>query len=212
MTKVLVFDVETTGLPKKYKPSIDELNMWPHIVQISWIVYSIDDMDLLSLDDHIIKLPENMSIPEESTKIHGISNEIMNEKGEDLMNILYKFYNALSKAQVLVAHNLQFDKSMVQVESSRLGLSYTSFNNIAEFCTMQYGDKICNLKRKNKYNREVSKFPKLIELYQKLFNETPNNLHNSLNDVLVCFRCYFKLRYNLDVLKEDDKFAGFKCF
>ena len=91
MTKVLVFDVETTGLPKKYKPSIDELDMWPHIVQISWIVYSTDKMDLLSLEDHIIKLPNNMTIPEESTKIHGISNEMMESKGEDL----FKFANIL---------------------------------------------------------------------------------------------------------------------
>ena len=212
MTKALVFDVETTGLPKKYKPSIDELDMWPHIVQISWIVYSTDDMDLLSLEDHIIKLPNNMTIPEDSTKIHGISNEIMNEKGKDLMSILYKFYNALANSQVLVAHNLNFDKSMVQVESNRLGLSHSCFNNIAEFCTMNYGDKICNLKRINKYNRKVSKYPKLIELYQKLFNETPKNLHNSLNDVLVCFRCYFKLRYNADILVSDTAFCQFDCF
>ena len=48
--------------------------------------------------------------------------------------------------------------------------------------------------------------------YEKLFNEVPNNLHNSLNDVLVCFRCYYKMRYNLDILQEDDKFGGFDCF
>ena len=48
--------------------------------------------------------------------------------------------------------------------------------------------------------------------YEKLFNEVPNNLHNSLNDVLVCFRCYYKLRYNMDILQEDDKMRGFECF
>jgi hypothetical protein len=47
---------------------------------------------------------------------------------------------------------------------------------------------------------------------KSLFNEVSNNLHNSLNDLLVCFRCYYKLRYNLDILHEDDKFAGFGCF
>ena len=56
MTKVLVFDVETTGLPKKWKPSIDELDMWPFIVQISWIVYDTDATDLITIKDYIIKL------------------------------------------------------------------------------------------------------------------------------------------------------------
>ena len=68
------------------------------------------------------------------------------------------------------------------------------------------------LTRINYRNQVVSKFPKLIELYKKLFNEVPNNLHNSLNDVLVCFRCYFKMRYNLDILMEDEGFIRFKCF
>jgi len=211
MSRILVFDVETTGLPTKYKPSITELDVWPRIVQISWIVYDASMMDLLKLEDHIIKLPKNMRIPESSTKIHGITNEMMKEKGKDLQNILNKFYEDLNNANIIVAHNLEFDKSMVQVESIRRNLPY-EFINKAEFCTMKNGENICKLTRVNKYNKVVSKFPKLIELYDKLFNEVPNNLHNSLNDILVCFRCYFKMRYNLDLLVEDTAFAQFECF
>ena len=76
---------------------------------------------------------------------------------------------------------------------------------------MIYGNAICKLTRINYRNQVVSKFPKLIELYKKLFNEVPNNLHNSLNDVLVCFRCYFKMRYNLDILMEDEKTSKLNC-
>ena len=29
----------------------------------------------------------------------------------------------------------------------------------------------------------------------KLFNSPPKNLHNSLNDVLICLRCYYMLEH-----------------
>ena len=54
------------------------------------------------------------------------------------------------------------------------------------------------LKNSNSYNR--LKQPKLIELYQKLFNgEIPEGLHNSMNDVSATLRCFMKLRYDLDI-------------
>jgi DNA polymerase III epsilon subunit-like protein len=43
------------------------------------------------------------------------------------------------------------------------------------------------------------KFPKLNELHQKLFESVPENLHNSLIDVIVCLRCFLKIRCCLDI-------------
>jgi DNA polymerase III epsilon subunit-like protein len=209
--RVLVFDTETTGLPSKYNAKVEELNVWPFIVQFSWVVYDTDEMDILEIKDYIIKLKGEMLIPIESTKIHGITNKMMFDKGKSIEQVLYHFYEDLVNCSMIIAHNLKFDKSMVQVESIRNGIDF-SFNEKVEFCTMIYGNKICNLTRINYKQKVVSKFPKLIELYEKLFNEVPNNLHNSLNDVLVCFRCFYKMRYNLDILQEDDKMSGFNCF
>ena len=90
MNRVIVFDTETTGLPSKYNAKVSEPDIWPYIVQFSWIVYDIESMDMLKKEDYIIKL-KNMSIPPQSTKIHGITNEIMNEKGVDLVQVLAKF-------------------------------------------------------------------------------------------------------------------------
>ena len=44
-------------------------------------------------------------------------------------------------------------------------------------------------------------FPKLIDLHQHLFNTiiTPYNTQNLYNDILICLRCYFKLKFNEDV-------------
>jgi hypothetical protein len=66
----------------------------------------------------------------------------------------------------LVAYNLKFDKSMVQVECIRNKMENV-FENKVELCTMVYGNDICKLTRLNYRNQIVSKFPKLIELYEK---------------------------------------------
>ena len=39
--KIIIFDTETTGLPKDYKGSIYDSDNWPYIVQLSWIIVEI---------------------------------------------------------------------------------------------------------------------------------------------------------------------------
>jgi len=43
------------------------------------------------------------------------------------------------------------------------------------------------------------KFPRLNELHQTLFGSIPENLHNSLVDVVVCLRCFLKIRCCFDI-------------
>lgn len=51
------------------------------------------------------------------------------------------------------------------------------------------------------------KFPRLIELYRKLFDDVlPSDLHNSIIDVLVCLRCFLKVR-GVKELSESDFYA-----
>jgi hypothetical protein len=70
---------------------------------------------------------------------------------------------------------------------------------------MQKTITLCNLKTVSKYGKEFLKFPKLNELHIKLFNSSPRNLHNSLNDVLICLRCYYMLEYKVDIIEIDSK-------
>ena len=64
---------------------------------------------------------------------------------------------------------------------------------------------MCNLKTISKYGKEYVKFPKLNELHMKLFNSQPRNLHNSLNDVLICLRCYYMLEHKVDIIEIDSE-------
>jgi hypothetical protein len=73
------------------------------------------------------------------------------------------------------------------------------------YCTMQKSIELCNLKMKSKFGKEYLKFPKLNELHIQLFNSSPKNLHNSLNDVLICLRCYYMLEYKVDIIEIDSE-------
>ena len=66
---------------------------------------------------------------------------------------------------------------------------------------MQESVDVCAIQIMNRKGTLFNKFPKLIELHEKLFSTPPKNLHNSLNDVLVCLRCFYKLKFNQDILE-----------
>lgn len=214
--RVLVFDTETTGLPKSKIINPDTLNLWPHIVQFSYVIYDTVLNDIVETSDSIVKLEDGITISEDSTKMHGITNEISNKNGIDIDLILEDFFYHLRNVDLLVGHNVSFDINMIKVELLRIiyenhlnisddeikTIKYnlhflTNYKNIC--CTLQSSIELCNIKAINKFGKEYIKFPKLLELHQKLFESTPKNLHNSLNDILVTLRCYIKLRYNTDL-------------
>ena len=221
--RVLVFDTETTGLPKSKIINPDTLNLWPHIVQFSYIIYDTVLNDIVETCDSIVKLEDGITIPEDSTKIHGITDEISKKNGIEIDLILEDFFYHLRNVDLLVGHNVSFDINMIKVELLRIiyenhlnisedeikTIKYnlhflTNYKNIC--CTLQSSIELCNIKAINKFGKEYVKFPKLLELHQKLFESTPNNLHNSFNDILVTLRCYIKLKYNTDLNEDCNSF------
>lgn len=187
--RILVFDVETTGLPKKRNAPLDDFENWPYIVQLSWVVYDVLEGGIESINDSVITLPENVLIPAESTAVHGITNEIMISQGKDLKKELRYFLKDCVNSDLLVAHNIEFDETIISVECMR-NFYNNSFKDIKtpRYCTMR------------KAIKRYKKWLKLELLHEKLFEQKLQNLHNSLNDVYVCLRCFIKLYFNKDVL------------
>ena len=187
--RILVFDVETTGLPKKRNAPLDDFENWPYIVQLSWVVYDVMEGGIESINDSVITLPENVLIPAESTAVHGITNEIMINQGKDLKKELRYFLKDCVNSDLLVAHNIEFDETIISVECMR-NFYNNSFKDIKtpRYCTMR------------KAIKRYKKWLKLELLHEKLFEQKLQNLHNSLNDVYVCLRCFIKLYFNKDVL------------
>ena len=229
--KILIFDTETTGLPKTKDLDYSTLTLWPYIVQLSYLIYDTETYKLVKIRDHILKLPEPIQISAESTRIHGITNDESKKNGVFFESVVEEFYQDFEAADLIVAHNLKFDLNLIQVEIMRFMadhylaspsqsnqvktratikrekcfaslLKLLKTNDHLYYCTMQESVDLCNLKKTNSMG-EYIKFPKLSELHETLFHQEPKHLHNSLNDILICLRCFCQLRYQYDVLEKN---------
>ncbi len=204
--KVLVFDTETTGLPKRYAKYTDT-HEWPHIIQISYIYYDTDTHNF-TVFDHIIKLDPVVVVSEKSIEIHKITKEISQEKGVSIKQVLHEFIALARHADYVIGHNLQFDKNMVIVECIRNRVMSPFLNKtFKEYCTMKQSVDICRLNSKNNYHKY--KYPKLEELHWFLFNILAKNLHNSLCDVIVTLRCFYMLIFKEDLYIVNEKIRPF---
>ena len=197
--KVLVFDTETTGLPSKRNLSIYNSEGWPYIVQISYILFDFDEFYILEISDNIVKIPNDIIMSNYVINIHKITNEISKNQGNNIKKVLTKFKQICFRADIIIGHNISFDKNIVLVEAFRNKIRNIFPRNKKFYCTMKNSLNICKLPKLNLQNQY--KFPKLIELFKFYFPEEmdPENLHNSMMDVLITLRCFGKLEYNIDV-------------
>ena len=205
----LIFDTETTGLPKKFNAPITDLDNWPRCVQIAWQLHDYDG-SLIEHDDYLI-IPDGYDIPYQSEKIHGISTALALEKGKSLEEVLNIFKQVLSKTSVLVGQNLKFDLNIIGSEFHRLGYDNQWLNlPVLDTCS-EKSAFICKLPggRGGKF-----KFPTLSELHHVLFGKSFEEAHNATADVEATARCFFELIrkqsfQQSDLLIDAEKYADF---
>ena len=53
MVRYCVFDTETTGLPKKRNANPLNHELFPHVVQLSWVIYDDVKCTIDKIEDHI---------------------------------------------------------------------------------------------------------------------------------------------------------------
>jgi len=183
----LIFDTETSGLPPKKTLNEETVKEWPYIVQFSFILFDTDTLKSTEYD-YIIKAP---TISEESTKIHGITLSMNKEQGFAFSDIFDIFKLCLDQCKVLIGHNIQFDVQMLYAECIRHNIPFAL--DKPTICTMKSTTQLCNLPR--------MKWPTLNELHQTLFDTSVIDLHNSIVDVIVCLRCYYRIVYKKDLFE-----------
>ena len=183
---LLFFDTETTGLPKDYNaPSSNTFN-WPRLVQLSWILTD-EERHRIRKRNLIVK-PDGFVIPVDSTLIHGITTERANEEGIPLADAIEQFKADLEMATFIVGHNVNFDKKVVGAEMIRLGMA-DEMESKKSYCTMLSSINYCKILGKDGY-----KYPKLQELYRKLFGKEFEDAHDALCDTEATEKCFWELK------------------
>lgn len=183
----LIFDTETTGLPKNWKLPYTDTDNWPRLVQLSWQVHDAYGK-LLSQKDLII-YPDGFEIPFNSEKVHGISTERAKAEGIPLKEALDIFEQDLKQSQLLIAHNIEFDENVMGAEYVRSTYD-TVFFDLDQYCTKENTTDFVAIPAKR---GKGFKWPTLAELYYKLFGESFEEAHNAAFDVEALARCFFGL-------------------
>lgn len=182
----LIFDTETCGLPRDWKAPVSNLNNWPRVVQVAWLLCN-EAYEVVAAEHQIVK-PDGYSIPPDAARIHGITTERALAEGQPLGEVLDKFLRICAQAQFVIAHNASFDRCVLGAEFLRAKLD-DPFVGCKIVCTKEASTDHCRLPGNYGY-----KWPTLAELHFVLFREEFQESHTAHGDALACARCFFELK------------------
>lgn len=183
---LLFFDTETSGLPRRRHAAASDLDNWPRIVQIAWLLTDANGRRLQAAE--AIIRPQGFVIPDDAARVHGITTERALSEGQPLAEVLQQFLAALRQADTLIAHNIAFDRPVLSAELLRCGLP-SPLETYPSICTMVASTELCAIP-----GHYGPKWPKLEELHQHLFQQPMTAAHQALADVNATARCFFALQ------------------
>jgi DNA polymerase-3 subunit alpha len=184
----LIFDTETTGLPKRWDAPLSDSENWPRCIQIAWQIHDASG-ELIAHQDYLIQ-PTGFTIPFDSEQVHGISTVLAEEQGVSLSEVLEDFQAAINGVAYVVGHNISFDRNIMGAEFLRQGLEDPlEGKTVIDTCTEETAT-LCKLAggRGGKF-----KLPTLGELYVHLFQVQFEEAHNATADVEATARAFFEL-------------------
>lgn len=190
-----VYDTETSGLPKSW--SADPLSRpddWPHVVQLAWALVNTETDRAVSQWSGILQLPAGVEIDPGSEAIHGIGTLEIQAHGVNAARARETFTAALSRADIAVCHNVEFDRRVMLATAVREGdEALRSALGKVHLCTMLAGVDICRIP-----GPRGLKWPRLIELHEHLLGVDFEGAHDAMADVMACARCFLRLLEGVD--------------
>lgn len=182
--KILVFDTETTGFLNKKNPNLDAQ---PYIVQFAGILWELENWEYKELERKNIMIKPPISIPYGASQVHHIYDidvkdaPVMSQQITEIMDFL-------AKADAIIGHNIEYDEDMIKLELKRLEKLHL-YAPDQVICTMKWTVDFCALQG----NGLRFKYPKLWELYKKLFWEYFVWAHDAMVDVEATQQCFLEL-------------------
>lgn len=194
---ILAYDTETTGLVRGSDYTDPAA---PFLASIAMILYdSIESKIVASLNMPI--QPEGWTMPEEAASINGLTDLYLSTVGAPANVVLPSAIALASRADLLVAHNIDFDTKVIAValwrhlinENVKEEDTHTIIKewlNKPVYCTMQSSKQIVNA-RNAKGN---IKYPKLTEAYKFFFGRELDRAHSANADAVAVLEIYLALQ------------------
>lgn len=193
----LFFDTETTGLIDfNVKLSEESLPIFPYLVELAWVLTNSEGRILDSESKLIIPKIGKHKWEIKEDMIHKINQGMAEGYGDFMDDVLTRFNKIVRREELanqkltLVAHNIQFDLTVLEANFMRIGRD--PIFPESRICTMLSSIEYCQIP--NYGNRPGYKYPKLSELYERLFEKEFPDAHSALSDVMATRECFFALR------------------
>ena len=179
ISKKICFLYTDTNSLHELNENVTKKNLFgfARLVSLNYEIGHVEDNKFISkINNKFIIKPRCMYISEESIKIHKITNEIANEKGIEIEEVLNTFLNDIQNVEILVSHNIIFHLRAIQAELIRYNISF-NFKKYIMIDTSSFHHKLI--------------YPKLKDLYEYLLNKKSTNKCN----LILIRKCFFSL-YN----------------
>lgn len=196
MRLALFYDTETTGLPLFNEPSDDPRQ--PHLVQLAAALVDVDTRRTVASMDVIVR-PDGFAIPDDVSKIHGITTAHAAEVGVPEAMAIAMLLDLWGGNRIRVAHNEDFDARIVRIGLLRHAGRETAerWARGAAQCTARLSTPILKLpptERMRAAGRFHHKTPNLGEAYRHFTGQELQNAHTALADVQACMAVFFAMQ------------------
>jgi DNA polymerase III epsilon subunit-like protein len=190
-----IVDITTDGLPKAQSNETGMQIEFPNVIQIAWILMD-DKGNILKKESELINF---IGIKQtEAFSINNIDINLVKKIGREPTEVYKKFVADVKISSNVVAHNADFDFPIIKNQLQKYFLQ-DPFKNKRIVCTMKETVHYCNIVS----TTNELKFPKLTELYEKLFNYKIEQRNNAESDALLTAKC-FKELVNKEIINLDN--------
>jgi DNA polymerase III epsilon subunit-like protein len=181
--KALIFDTETTGMVEFRKPPEDPSQ--PDLIQLGMLLVDTADWKPRMRTSLLVQLNEGVRIDPGAQEAHGISAEDCARYGVVPMVACSLFNQACLQADVIVAHNLSFDVSIMKTALHRLGNKPHRLDGRQLVCTKESTTDVLKLPGNYGY-----KWPTLAEAYRHYTGQEIAGAHDALVDAEACLEIF----------------------
>ena len=171
--KILFISTETTGIPGEL----------PRLLELTCLMTDGEGRELESYCA-IVKISPIFVIP----SISPITREMTEQSGQDIEIIFAEFSRLYDACDIIVSHNVEFQLYILALEN-KLSCHKLLFTK-PSICTMTNSAQLVGIPKE--WDDSGYKWPKLSELYKKLFR-TQYSASHGLPKVRVIAKCFFEL-------------------